>query len=57
MSETVSWVAFAFAVLVTAERIFNRIRKSKCSCCGTTAEIVTELETPKAETSNPTTKL
>jgi hypothetical protein len=49
MTEAVSWIAFAFAVLVTAERIFNKIKKSKCSCCGTSAEIVTELDSPKKE--------
>jgi hypothetical protein len=59
MTEAVSWIAFAFAVLVTVERIFNRIKKSKCSCCGTSAEVVTELDSPKKETTNEkeTTKL
>lgn len=47
MSEPISWIAFAFAALVAVERIANRIKKSKCSCCGNSAEIVTELESPK----------
>jgi hypothetical protein len=49
MTEPVSWIAFAFAVLLTVERIANRIKKSKCSCCGSTAEMTTELDSPKKE--------
>lgn len=34
MSEPVTWIGLALAVVVAIERIMTRVKKSTCQCCG-----------------------
>jgi hypothetical protein len=46
--ETVSWISLGFAIVLAIERIFKRIKKSKCSCCGSMIETeMTSSPSPK----------
>jgi hypothetical protein len=36
--ETISYVSLGLAIVLMIENIFKRIKKSKCSCCGSVIE-------------------
>lgn len=46
--EVVSWIGLALAIVLSIERTFARIKKSKCNCCGGIIETEMTSTSPKA---------